>query len=74
MQNNKTDKRTFDLDLIGLSLDIASKRIHEFDPELRLSIHETKSYKDHELHNVYDGIVIRQENQNKAIALTIGYF
>lgn len=74
MQKHKMDKKTFDLDLVGLKLEIARKNIHEFDPELRISIHETKSYKDHELHNVYDGIIIRQENQKKAIALTIAYF
>lgn len=74
MHNHKSDKKTFELDLVGQSLDVAYKRIHEFDPELRVSIHETKSYKDHKLHNVYDGIVIRQKNQSKVIDLTIGYF
>lgn len=74
MHSNKDDKKVFDLDLIGLSLKDASEKIYQFDPEIRLSIHETKSYKDHDYHNIYDGTIVRQENKKKSISLTIAYF
>lgn len=74
MQKHSAEKDKLSLDLVGLRLDSAANIIHECDPEIRLYIHETKSYKDHELRNVYDGMVIKQKIERKVITLTIGYF
>lgn len=74
MNIQNAEKHKFDIDLVGLRLDSAANIIHECDPEIRLYIHESKSYKDHEIRNIYDGIVIRQEIGKKVITLTIGYF
>ena len=61
-------------DCVGLKIDDARRLILTWNKEIKISISETHSFKDKEVMNIAESVVIRQINDEAEIDLVVAFF